>query len=151
MEHLARVEEKKAALIAEAAAVPPGEAAGSVSASGPALPGASALLVQLKGIGMNDALLLQNEVFYRDFRNRRELGAWAGLVPVRGRAAGSIMTRASARRATRPCASTWCRWRGVGCAGSPRVRLRNGSINIALTAMAGSCASGRSLRLRASC
>ena len=97
MEQLADVEQKKAALIAEAAVVSSQEGpshevgeqagrdderAGSVAASGPALPGASAMLVQLTGIGTNDALLLQNEVFYRDFRNRRELGAWAGLVPV---------------------------------------------------------------------
>ena len=93
MEQLADVEEKKAALIAEAAAVVPSrdpsheesdqpgtedERAGSR----PDLPGSSALLVKLKGIGANDALLLQNEVFYRDFRSRRELAAWAGLVPV---------------------------------------------------------------------
>ena len=97
MEQLADVEEKKAALIAEAAVVVPSqdpsheerdqpgtedERVGSAAASGPDLPGGSALLVKLKGIGANDALLLQNEVFYRDFRNRRELAAWAGLVPV---------------------------------------------------------------------
>ena len=40
------------------------------------------MLVRLTGIGANDALLLQNEVFCRGFRNRRELGGWAGLAPV---------------------------------------------------------------------
>ena len=39
-------------------------------------------LVRLKGIGPNDAVLLASEVFCRDFRNRRELAAWAGLAPV---------------------------------------------------------------------
>ena len=39
-------------------------------------------LVRLKGIGPNDAVLLASEVLYRDFRNRRELAAWAGLAPV---------------------------------------------------------------------
>jgi len=38
--------------------------------------------VQLVGIGANDATLLGAEVFYRDFRNRRELASWAGLVAV---------------------------------------------------------------------
>ena len=39
-------------------------------------PQRGATLSQLKGIGANDATLLANEVFYRDFRNLREL---AGL------------------------------------------------------------------------
>ena len=45
-------------------------------------PSMEATLVQLVGIGSNDATLLGAEVFYRDFRNRRELAAWAGLVAV---------------------------------------------------------------------
>ncbi len=40
-----------------------------------------ATLSQLKGIGANDATLLVNEVFYRDFRNRRELAGWVGTAP----------------------------------------------------------------------
>ena len=39
-------------------------------------------LTKLKGIGPNDAVVLSGEVFHRDFRNRRELAAWAGLAPV---------------------------------------------------------------------
>ncbi len=42
----------------------------------------AAALVRLRGIGSNDALLLGAEVFYRDFRNRRELAGLAGLAPV---------------------------------------------------------------------
>ena len=38
-------------------------------------------LARLKGIGANDATLLTHEVFYRQFRNRRELASWAGLTP----------------------------------------------------------------------
>ncbi len=45
-------------------------------------PSVEATLVQIAGIGANDATLLGAEVFYRDFRNRRELAAWAGLVAV---------------------------------------------------------------------
>ena len=40
-----------------------------------------ASLVQLKGIGTNDATLLEHEVFYRDFRNRKELASWVGITP----------------------------------------------------------------------
>lgn len=39
-------------------------------------------LVRICGIGPNDAALLADEVFYRDFKNRRELGSWAGLTSV---------------------------------------------------------------------
>ena len=40
-----------------------------------------AALVRLKGIGANDATLLVHEVFWRGFRNRRELAGWAGIAP----------------------------------------------------------------------
>ena len=40
-----------------------------------------ATLAELKGIGKNDATLLTHEVFWRDFRNRRELASWAGITP----------------------------------------------------------------------
>ena len=40
-----------------------------------------AALARLKAIGPNDATVLANEVFYRGFRNRRELASWAGLTP----------------------------------------------------------------------
>lgn len=39
------------------------------------------VLNQLKGIGMNDATILVREAFWRDFRNRREVGGWSGLAP----------------------------------------------------------------------
>ena len=40
-----------------------------------------ATLARLKGFGKNDATVLINEVFYRDFRNRRQLASWVGLTP----------------------------------------------------------------------
>ncbi len=40
-----------------------------------------ALLNRLKGIGMNDATILTREAFWREFRNRREVGGWSGLAP----------------------------------------------------------------------
>ena len=39
------------------------------------------LLTRLKGIGPEIATVLSAEVFYRDFRNRREVAAYAGLAP----------------------------------------------------------------------
>ncbi len=53
-------------------------ASGSVPKHAPC----AATLVRLHGIGINDALLLSTEIFYREFRNRRELASLAGLVPV---------------------------------------------------------------------
>lgn len=41
--------------------------------------GLAATLVRVKGIGMVDATLLACEVYIRDFRNRRQVGSWAGL------------------------------------------------------------------------
>ena len=42
----------------------------------------AAALVRLRGIGANDALVLDTERFYRDFDNRRQLASLAGLAPV---------------------------------------------------------------------
>jgi transposase len=43
--------------------------------------GNAARLAQLRGIGLTFASVLHNEVFFRDFRNRRELGGYLGLAP----------------------------------------------------------------------
>lgn len=49
----------------------------------------AALLARLKGIGPQIASVLWGEGFYRQFRNRREIAAYAGLVPTPWRS-GSI-------------------------------------------------------------
>jgi transposase len=43
--------------------------------------GIAARLARLRGIGPTIAAVLGNEVFFRDFRNRREVGAYLGLAP----------------------------------------------------------------------
>ena len=43
--------------------------------------GVAARLARLRGIGGTFAAVLGNEVFFRDFRNRREVGAYLGLAP----------------------------------------------------------------------
>ncbi len=53
----------------------------AVAGSGTGADASIAVLARLKGIGTNDATLLTHEVFYREFRNRRELASWAGLTP----------------------------------------------------------------------
>ena len=53
----------------------------AVADSGAGADASIAVLARLKGIGTNDATLLTHEVFYRQFRNRRELADWAGLAP----------------------------------------------------------------------
>ncbi len=81
MAQLDEIEEKKGALIAQASSHDQGTGTGTGDEHR-AVPGPAAVLVQLKGIGANDAVLLQHEVLYRDFRNRREIAGWAGLAPV---------------------------------------------------------------------
>jgi len=43
--------------------------------------GVAARLARLRGIGTTFAAVLGNEVFFRDFRNRREVGGYLGLAP----------------------------------------------------------------------
>lgn len=49
-----------------------------------------ATLHRLKGIGENDATLLTNDIFYRTFRNRRELASWVGITPTSWASGGSV-------------------------------------------------------------
>ena len=44
-------------------------------------PSGSELLLRLKGLGPAFATTLTNEAFYKDFRNRREVGSYFGLTP----------------------------------------------------------------------
>ena len=73
---------------AEGSAAPAAQAGGleappgAVPAAEPAGGHRAALLVRLRGIGANDALLLDRQLLYRDFRNRRHLASMAGLAPV---------------------------------------------------------------------
>ena len=79
---------------------------------------AAAVLVKVKGIGTNDALLLQNKVFYRDSSGTGgNSPAGRASRRSRGRAAGSKTTRASARRAIRWFAS-------IGLSGPTHDRIR---------------------------
>jgi transposase len=43
--------------------------------------GIASRLARLRGIGVTFAAVLGNEVFFRDFRDRREVGAYLGLAP----------------------------------------------------------------------
>jgi transposase len=43
--------------------------------------GKAAQLAQLRGIGLTFATVLNDEVFFREFRNRREVGGYLGLAP----------------------------------------------------------------------
>lgn len=50
--------------------------------------GNAARLARLRGIGLTFATVLDDEVFFRDFRNRREVGGYLGLVPSPWQSAG---------------------------------------------------------------
>jgi transposase len=62
------------------------------------------LLLRLKGVGPAFAGVLANEVFYKDFRNRREVAAYCGLAPSPWRSGGIA------------------REQGISKAGNPRAR-----------------------------
>jgi transposase len=64
------------------------------------------LLLRLKGLGPVFAATLTNELFYKDFRNRREVAGYCGLTPSPWRS-GSID-----------------REQGISKAGNPRARLK---------------------------
>jgi transposase len=66
-----------------------------------------AMLNRLKGIGMNDATILEWEAFWRDFRNRREVGPWNGLAPLAHQPLASSSQRARARARRTPWAGTF--------------------------------------------
>jgi transposase len=68
------------------------------------LAGRRDLLLQLKGVGPAFAGVLTNEVFYKDFRNRREVAAYCGLAPSPWRSGGIA------------------REQGISKAGNPRAR-----------------------------
>ena len=78
MRQVEAIEAERDAAVPAGAAVRRAEApAGSAARADASI----AALARLKGIGANDATLLTHEVFYRQFRNRRELASWAGLTP----------------------------------------------------------------------
>ena len=80
-------------------------------------PGAAAELTRLKGVGSNDAIMLETEVLWRGFRNRREIAAWAGLAPM-PRASGPVDRQqgiskagnAKVRKDLIQLAWRWVRW-----------------------------------------
>jgi len=79
-------------------------AAASDAASEQAAPEPVAMLLALKGIGANFAAVLWLEAFYRQFSNRRQVAAYAGLAPTPWRSGGIE------------------REQGVSKAGNPRLR-----------------------------
>jgi transposase len=64
------------------------------------------LLLRLKGVGPVFAATLANEVFYKDFRNRREVAGYCGLAPSPWRSGGTD------------------REQGISKSGNPRARLK---------------------------
>lgn len=94
LDQIAAVEAEQDALLAEASKL-----AGEKMAADPV-----AMLLALKGMGANFAAVLWSEAFYRQFANRRQLAAYAGLAATPWRS-GAIE-----------------REQGVSKAGNPRLR-----------------------------
>lgn len=94
IEQIKAVQAEQDALLAEAS-----KPAGKAAAPDPVT-----MLLALKGMGPNFAAVLWSEAFYRQFANRRQLAAYAGLAPTPWRS-GSIEHE-----------------QGVSKAGNPRLR-----------------------------
>jgi transposase len=95
LDQIKAVEAEQDALLAEVS-----KPAGNKSAA----PDPVTMLLALKGVGANFAAVLWSEAFYRQFSNRRQLAAYAGLAPTPWRS-GSIECE-----------------QGVSKAGNPRLR-----------------------------
>jgi transposase len=78
--------------------------AASRPAGGAAAPDPATMLLALRALGPNFAAVLWSEAFYRQFSNRRQLAAYAGLAPTPWRSGGIE------------------REQGVSKAGNPRLR-----------------------------
>jgi transposase len=94
LDQIKTVEAEQNALLAEA----------SKPADKAAAPDPVTMLLALKGMGPNFAAALWSEAFYRQFANRRQLAAYAGLAPTPWRSGGIA------------------REQGVSKAGNPRLR-----------------------------
>ena len=77
-EQIAQVEAERDAFVLSGAAISMVDALDGSRARAAAK---IATLTRLKVIGPNDATILTHEVFYRGFRNRRELASWVSVTP----------------------------------------------------------------------
>src|SRR5947207_7413892 len=112
LDQIKAVEAEQDALLAAA-----GKGAGEQAAPDPVT-----MLLALKGMGANFTAVLWSEAFYRQFSNRRQLAAYAGLAPTPWRS-GSIEQGQGVSQAGNPrLRSTMIRSPGCGCdiRGNPR-------------------------------
>jgi transposase len=102
-------------------------------------------LLDLKSIGPIGGQELVNEVFYRSFDNRRQVGSYFGLTGT----PFTTASKASARPATGGPASLRSSSPGCGYGTSPAANSAAGSASVSATSRGG-CAASPSWRWRAS-
>ena len=90
---------------------------------------AGRMLLDFKGIGAEFAAVLWLEGLFRQFDNRRQLAAYAGLAPTPWQSGSTIASRASPRPAMRDCEQLSSNSPGCGCAINRNRRYRAGSMN----------------------
>ena len=79
-------------------------------------------LCTMRGVAETSAAGFSAELFgTRTFRNGRQIGAVLGWCPSPIGVTNACRTRGSAKPAARNFGGSACSWRGVGCAGNPRV------------------------------
>ncbi|MCC8959631.1 transposase [Bradyrhizobium sp. Pear77] len=84
-------------------------------------------LQRLKALGPAFTTTLINELFYKDFRNRREVASYCGLTPSPWKSGGIDASRASARPAIGVPATRRSNWPGYGFGTKATPHLAAGS------------------------
>ena len=101
--------------------------------------GPAARLARLRGIGTTFAAVLGNEVFFRTFRNRREVGGDLGRAPSPWQSGGIRRDQGIAKSGNPGRGAPPSSWPGCGCDTSPPARSRSGSM-LAWARQKGGCA-----------
>ena len=102
-------------------------------------PTPATMLTDLKGIGAEFATVLWSEGLFRNFANRRQVAAYAGLAPTPWQVGRSTGNRGSPNLETRGCEQPCSSSLGCGCGTSRTPRSAAGSMS-ASTAMAAASA-----------
>ncbi len=113
-----QLKELEATSMAEVKAAAPGSAEAKIKQ-----------LIELKGLGPVSSQGFVNEVFYRSFANRREVGACFGLTGTPSTVATASATRASAKPATVGRARSLSSSPGYGSDINPTASSAAGSVH----------------------
>ena len=105
-------------------------------------------LAEIHGVGPQTAGILATEVFYRGFKNRREVASYVGLTPTPYNSGTMVRDQGISKAGNRRARAVAIERPGFGCATSQRASYRSGSAH-ALETRRGECGGLRSSLWRA--